>query len=87
MGPDDYIWSTQMFTAGPLGRFRIGIAGKRGEGVCPTVEAQMKESIEIVGVFVEMCTETPHSQQSIETQNMLQTCCTHLQVFVVKIRS
>ena len=42
-----------------------------GGGLRPTVEAQMGESVEIVEVLVEMCTETPQSQRSIETQNML----------------
>ena len=32
----------------------------------------MEESVEFVGgVLVEMCTETPQSQQSIETENTL----------------
>ena len=49
------------------GSGRVGVR----EGVRPTVENQMEESVEFVGVLVEMCTETLQSQRSIETQNML----------------
>ena len=47
--------------------FSLGLGG----GVRPTVEAQMEDSVEFVMVLVEMYTETPQSQRSIETQNML----------------
>ena len=61
--------------------------GFGGGGVRQTVGAQMGESVEFVGgVLVEMCTETPQSQQSVEIQRVHETTkhvdrdCAHLQV-------
>ena len=56
-------------------------------GLRLTVGAQMGESVEFVGgVLIEMCTETPQSQQSVEIQRVHETTkhvdrdCAHLQV-------
>ena len=41
-----------------------------GRGLRLTVGAQMEESVEFVGMLVEMDTETPQSQQSIRIQRV-----------------